>query len=93
MAWETQITVKSLARCELSVSATRTDDADPEDVRSYTLTSVVVDLDDLPGALTQVVNDLYAAYLADEARRAQVETLIGGWEDAVATALVAREVE
>ena len=92
MAWAVQIAVKDLERRAVSVTATRTDDGDPTDVRTYNAESVV-DLSNLPRSKAVIVDSLYAQYEADQARRAQIKAMIGGWEDALAVGLQAREGE
>jgi len=92
--WDVKIQVVDLARKEVSVTAVRTDDSvTPPDVRSYRITSLLVDtaarsLAEIRQNVVNMIWDKHQAALATEQKAA---TLLSGWEKALVTDLNAKE--
>lgn len=84
MAWSVAITIVDLAERQASVTATRTDDADSDDVRTYCLSSVFVDTDNLPRTRQLIVDGIWSLHEAALVRESEIAGMIGGWENALA---------
>ncbi len=88
--WDSKITVKDLARKEVSLRSTRTDG---EDVRTFHLDSMLVDTTAKP--LSEIkadaVNKLFAEYEAEATKDAAMAAMLTGWEAALNAALDAKE--
>ena len=84
--WDVKITVKALARKEVSVLATRTDGVD---VRTYSIDSLLLDTTDrtLDQIRDGVASQLIAEYQAEVAKEASIASLLAGYEAALSGAL------
>lgn len=89
MAWSVSITVTDLPGRLATVEATRTVG---EDVRTYHLSSVWIDMGNLPQTRQQIVDAIWAQHEAALTRDTAVEEMVGGWETALAGDLDILEV-
>ena len=93
VTWDVEITVKDLARKEVSVRAMRTDGVE---VRGpYIITSRLLDTSGkwtLASIRDDCVGMLRGQYLEELARETAVEAVVAGYEDALGVALEAAEV-
>lgn len=89
--WDITIQVTALASREIRVTATRTDG---DDVRTYSAEGTYDTVNNTPQELLAAYTDLFwNLYQAEIAKETQVAALIGQAEQALATALVAKETE
>ena len=87
IVWEVKITPINIAEKRVSVSATRTDDVSDE-VDTYTISHAVIGT---AQQKTDLLNNIWAHHLANIAKKAQIETVLGGLELAAKTNLESRE--
>ena len=83
--WSVKITVRDLARKEISLVATRTEG---EDVRSYSITSAIIETAEQKSALLDKIWSMYQDELSHES---DVAEIIGQLEVQAETNLNARE--
>ena len=85
--WTTEITVTNLPAKRVRVAATRTDG---EEVFTHAVDSIV-DPNDLPGTRDKINDAIWAAWEEYAAKQAQIDTLLTGYEAALAADLNTRE--
>ena len=89
-AWKVDITPIDLERKEVRVSATRTDDTDPENVKieTHTVLSVIIDT---TAQKLAVMDQIWEMHLADVVKQAQIAAIVDALEVQAVANLEARE--
>ena len=90
VTWEVDITPIDLERKEVRVSATRTDDTDPENVKieTHTVLSVIIDT---TAQKLAVMDQIWEMHLADVVKQAQIAAIVDALEAQAVANLEARE--
>ena len=90
VTWKVDITPIDLERKEVRVSATRTDDTDPENVKieTHTVLSVIIDT---TAQKLAVMDQIWEMHLADVAKQAQIAAIVDALEVQAVANLEARE--
>jgi len=90
VTWEVDITPIDLERKEVRVSATRTDDTDPENVKieTHTVLSVIIDT---TAQKLAVMDQIWEMHLADVVKQAQIAAIVDALEVQAVANLEARE--
>jgi len=86
--WDIKITVLDVARKTVRVTATRTDDADPDNPRTYTILSANIATAEQK---VNVLDNIWQQHQADLARQAAIDAFVGDLETAANANLEARE--
>lgn len=90
VTWDVNIRPLDIVRKEVSISATRTDDTDPENVKTETHT-VLSTIIDTQAQKLAAMDQIWDMHLAEVAKQAQIEAVIGELESQAVTNLEARE--
>ena len=85
--WIVEIEVTNLPAKRVRVTATRTDG---DDIWKHTVNSIV-NTDDLPGTRDMINGVIWDAWIEYQEEQAQIETLLTGYEVALAADLNTRE--
>jgi len=90
VTWKVDITPIDLERKEVRVSATRTDDTDPENVKieTHTVLSVIIDT---TAQKLAVMDQIWEMHLADVVKQAQIAAIVDALEVQAVANLEARE--
>jgi len=88
ITWDVKITVMDVTRKEVSVTATRTDSADPTNPRTYNIISALIAT---AAQKTGVLNGIWAMHQTSLARDAAIAAFVGTLEAEAKTNLEARE--
>ena len=89
-AWKVDITPIDLERKEVRVSATRTDDTDPENVKieTHIVLSAIIDT---TAQKLAVMDQIWEMHLADVVKQAQIAAIVDALEVQAVANLEARE--
>ena len=88
ISWEVEITVLSVAKKEVSVKATRTNDADPDNPQVCSIISAIISTQ---SQKTGVLDGLWQQHLDLDQKAAAIESFVGNLEAAAKSNLEARE--
>ena len=87
--WAVKINVLDVDRKAVSVTATRTDDTDPDNPERYSVLYAVIDT---AKQKTAVLDNIWAQHQANLLRKTQIDSFIGSLESQAKTNLEAREI-
>lgn len=88
ISWQVTITVLSIERKEISVIATREDDEDPDNPRTYRIPWTEIAT---PAQKTAAIDKIWSLHQAAIAREGQVSTVVGTLETQAKALLEAKE--
>ena len=88
ISWETKITVLDVATKAVSVTSTRTDDADPDNPKTYAVAYAVINTS---AQKLAVMDNIWAQHQAALTKQSTIDTFVGTLEADAKTNLEARE--
>jgi hypothetical protein len=91
ISWDVKITPLNVARKEASITATRTDDTNPADIKTETIVIITTLLATTADKLA-VVDNIWAHHLTYQAKQVAIAAYCGGLEAQAEANLMAREV-
>jgi len=91
VTWDVKITPLDVARKEASVVAMRTDNTDPANIKTETISVLTCTLANATEK-ADVLNNIWAHHLAYQMKQSQIAAYIGGLETQAKANLEAREV-
>ena len=88
ISWQVKITVLNIERREISVTATREDDEDPDSPRTYKIPWTEIAT---PAQKTAVIDKIWSLHQAAIVKEGQVSAVVGTLETQAKTLLEAKE--